>query len=53
MNERADLWPIMLRWLPAQPTMQDWTKTVDQHLRQKAELDRRKARPLPEQMETS
>lgn len=52
MNERPDLgtpkwredvWPIMLRWLPAQPTTQDWAQSVDLYLKAKAELDRQKA----------
>jgi len=41
MNEREDLWPICLRWLLAQRTMESWSKIVDEHLKAKAELDRR------------
>lgn len=43
MNEREDLWPIMLRWLPARPSMADWGKRVDEHLKKRAALDRQRA----------
>ena len=43
MNEREDLWPIMLRQLPARPSMQEWARSVDDYLTEKSRLDRQKA----------
>ena len=43
MNEREDLWPIMLRQLPARTSMADWRKRVDEHLTERAALDRQRA----------
>lgn len=44
MNEREDVWPIMIRGLkPAPPTMADWARSVDAFLKQKAALDRQRA----------
>ena len=43
MNEREDLWPIMLHRLPARPSMQDWARSVANYLTEKTRLDRQKA----------
>lgn len=43
MNEHEDIWPIMLRWLPALPSMQDWARSVDAFLKEKAALDYQRA----------
>ena len=40
MNEREDVWPQMLRWLPAPSTMSQWATEVDAYLKVKAMLDR-------------
>jgi len=40
---REDVWPIMLRWLPARSSMTNWAKTVDLYLKAKTDLDRQKA----------
>lgn len=39
-KRHVDLAPIWVRLRPAQSTMEDWGKVVDQYLREKAELDR-------------
>lgn len=53
MNEREDVWPIMLRWLPARSTMQDWARSVDDFLVEKARLDRQKAQRVEQTNQTT
>lgn len=45
MIEREDLWTLRLRRLPAPSTMQDWARSVDLYLKEKAALDRQRALP--------
>lgn len=40
MNEREDVWPIMVRLLPAPSTIESWRPIVDQHLEVRAVIDK-------------
>lgn len=53
MNAREDIWPIMLRLLPARSTMTHWAMEVDQYLNAKHQLDRQKSQRAEQAKQTT